>query len=131
MTGNTREDLQHAALVLRGLITPLCNAPVRALQSVVGTDYDMIVELLNGVYDNNCSVYVTEAPPLLPTTYAYCSEPKGYATMTAGGATNQVPKTLVVCHGDAATKRWCEAIELTGEKAKDLPAAKKILGNSK
>jgi hypothetical protein len=95
---------------------------------IVGTDFDMLVELLNGAFHNRCSVRATGMRPSKPSTYVVCHHPGGYATLTSSGTTNPVPVHFSVCEQGVEMKGKCDSVDLSGDTTKDIPAVKKVLG---
>lgn len=95
---------------------------------IVGTDFDMLVELLNGAYHNKCAVHATGLRPAKPSTFVVCTLPGGSATLTSSGTTHPVPTMFSVCQQGVDMKAKCHSVHLTGETTKDIPAVKKVLG---
>jgi hypothetical protein len=96
---------------------------------IVGTDFDMLVELLNGIFENKCETTVVGLRALEMTTVISCTRPGGDAKLAAMGSTeNPKPTLLQVCDvGDDMKAHNCHKLKLTGDTTKDLPAAKKML----
>lgn len=116
------EDIEEVKRFLDGRIRTLSNPPI------VGTDYQMLVQLLNGVYDDNCHVYTTGAGNQAPKVSVACTRAGGEAVLSAVGATEPNPKSLQVCEVGANMKKTCRSISLNGQTEHDLPAARTLLG---
>jgi hypothetical protein len=91
---------------------------------IVGTDYDMLVELLNGAYHNKC-----EIEAVMGATYVTCSRFGGTAMLSVEGSTTKPQSlSLQVCDtGDDMKRHKCQTIDLTGDSTKDLAVAKKMV----
>jgi hypothetical protein len=108
-TGDLKMDMKKAETLLS--------------QGKVMTDYDMLVELLEERYDDQCEVESTE-----DTTTVVCTMPGGEAHLTATGTVNPIPQKLESWGYGAFMVKCCyEATELTGQKLHDIPAARKQL----
>jgi hypothetical protein len=123
-TGKEEKDLKKVSKLLHGRDRDLVTVTD---PMIVGTDFDMLEELLNGAYKNKCSHFVTGELPAEPITYVVCSHPGSKAYLRAKGATNPVPTKLQVC-SEGTEMKECETVDLTGDTTMDLPAARKALG---
>lgn len=97
---------------------------------IMGTDFDMLVQLLNGAYHDECEITVVGLKPEQMTTFVSCSRPGSEAKLAAQGPThNPVPTALQVCDVRANMKpHKCQMLPLTGDTTKDLPEVEKMVG---
>jgi hypothetical protein len=136
LSGNEEEDKKKVNHLFSSERNVPSNDAGRSMSSsadpesghIVGTDFDMLVELLNGAFHNKCSVRVTGMRPAEPLTFVVCRHPGGYATLTSNGATNPVPTKFSVCQQGVDMQGKCDSADLTGDTTTDIPAVKKVLG---
>jgi hypothetical protein len=126
-TGNPTVDLPLAAQLIfenpsssgkRGL------AQGSDGSAILSTDFEILVEYLNGAYNNSCQRQLVDT-----TTTVVCKSTDSLALLVADGNLNPKPSSFTVCDlGDDMQPINCDLpIVLTGNATEDLPAVKNLV----
>jgi hypothetical protein len=118
--GNAEKDIERATQLLNG------RSPPRTV-----TDYDALVELLNGEFGSSCQTSTSSG--IVSNTTVACTRPGGNATLTATSGDAYppqiVPQTLTACMFGSDMAAACQTIELTGDKKQDMKSARSLLSS--